>query len=98
MSHRRRTTHKDARGRPQRLWWIVGLALLAVVTVWAGNYLMRPRAAAEPATEVSEIPHIHGLALRLAFPYGRHTGLPCSVAVTNAGVRRALSTGSVDCP
>jgi hypothetical protein len=37
-----------------------------------------------------------GLALRLAFPYGRHTGLPCSVSVTLGWVRRALSTGSVN--
>src|SRR5262247_1030052 len=41
-------------------------------------------------------PHTYWLALRLAFPRGRCTGLPCSVSVTRGWVRRALSTGSVD--
>ena len=40
-------------------------------------------------------PHPHGLALRLAFPRGRHTGFPCSGSVTDEWGRRALSTGSV---
>src|SRR5438105_4203930 len=40
-------------------------------------------------------PHTYRLALRLTFPRGRCTGLPCSVSVTHEWVRRALSTGSV---
>jgi hypothetical protein len=46
------------------------------------------------ASSILPFPHIHGLALRFAFPSGRRTGLPCSVSVTNAWVRHALSTGS----
>src|SRR5215510_1980553 len=40
-------------------------------------------------------PHTYRLALRLTFPGGRCTGLPCSVSVTPEWLRRALSTGSV---
>ena len=48
------------------------------------------------ASSILPFPHIYRLALRLAFPCGRRTGLPCSVSVTHGWVRRALSTGSVD--
>ena len=47
------------------------------------------------ASSILPFPHIYRLALRLAFPCGRRTGLPCSVSVTHEWVRRALSTGSV---
>src|SRR5262249_54107923 len=47
------------------------------------------------ASSILPFPHIYRLALRLAFPRGRRTGLPCSVSVTAEWVRRALSTGSV---
>ena len=47
------------------------------------------------AFSILPCPHVYRLALRLAFPYGRRTGLPCSVSVTAEWVRRALSTGSV---
>src|SRR5215472_16534312 len=47
------------------------------------------------ASSILPFPHIYRLALRLAFPRGRRTGLPCSVSVTDEWVRRALSTGSV---
>ena len=47
------------------------------------------------ASSIFPFPHIYRLALRLAFPCGRRTGLPCSVSVTHEWVRRALSTGSV---
>ena len=47
------------------------------------------------ASSILPFPHIYRLALRLAFPHGRRTGLPCSVSVTHGWVRRALSTGSV---
>src|SRR5437870_8949374 len=47
------------------------------------------------ASSILPCPHIYRLALRLAFPCGRRTGLPCSVSVTHEWVRRALSTGSV---
>ena len=50
------------------------------------------------ASSILPFPHIYRLALRLAFPRGRRTGLPCSVSVTHGWVRRALSTGSVWCP
>jgi hypothetical protein len=46
------------------------------------------------ASSILPFPHTPGLALRFAFPYGRRTGLPCSVSVTNEWVRHALSTGS----
>ena len=46
------------------------------------------------ASSILPFPHVHRLALRFAFPYGRRTGLPCSVSVTNEWVRHALSTGS----
>jgi hypothetical protein len=39
-----------------------------------------------------------GLPYGLLSLKGRHTGLPCSAAITNEWVRRALSTGSVECP
>src|SRR5215831_6263277 len=38
------------------------------------------------ASSILPLPHVYRLALRLAFPYGRHTGLPCSVSVTANGV------------
>ena len=38
------------------------------------------------ASSILPFPHIYRLALRLAFPDGRHTGLPCSVSVTTNGV------------
>src|SRR5262249_15202395 len=47
------------------------------------------------ASSILLCPHAYRLALRLTFPCGRRTGLPCSVAVTDEWVRRALSTGSV---
>src|SRR5262245_64119157 len=47
------------------------------------------------ASSILPFPHVYRLALRLAFPCGRRTGLPCSVSVTDEWVRRALSTGSV---
>src|SRR3989475_4939768 len=47
------------------------------------------------ASSILPFPHVCRLALRLAFPYGRRTGLPCSVSVTHEWGRRALSTGSV---
>ena len=50
------------------------------------------------ASSILPFPHIYRLALRLAFPRGRRTGLPCSVSVTHGWGRRALSTGSVWCP
>lgn len=46
------------------------------------------------ASSILPFPHTHELALRFAFPYGRRTGLPCSVSVTNEWGRHALSTGS----
>jgi hypothetical protein len=48
------------------------------------------------ASSILPLPHVYRLALRLAFPRGRRTGLPCSVSVTDEWGRRALSTGSVD--
>src|SRR6266446_5417652 len=47
------------------------------------------------ASSILPLPHAYRLALRLAFPRGRRTGLPCSVSVTYEWSRRALSTGSV---
>jgi hypothetical protein len=47
------------------------------------------------ASSILPFPHAYRLALRLAFPCGRRTGLPCSVSVTDEWGRRALSTGSV---
>ena len=47
------------------------------------------------ASSILPCPHACRLPLRCAFPCGRRTGLPCSVAVTNEWGRRALSTGSV---
>jgi hypothetical protein len=38
------------------------------------------------ASSILLLPHAYQLALRLAFPHGRHTGLPCSVSVTTNGV------------
>src|SRR5439155_14773403 len=38
------------------------------------------------ASSILPFPHIYRLALRLAFPHGRRTGLPCSVSVTTHGV------------
>src|SRR5262245_19136524 len=38
------------------------------------------------ASSILPLPHVHRLALRLAFPHGRRTGLPCSVSVTTNGV------------
>lgn len=38
------------------------------------------------ASSLLPFPHAYRLALRLAFPCGRHTGLPCSVSVTANGV------------
>ena len=46
------------------------------------------------ASSILPFPHVYGLALRLTFPPGRHTGLLCSVSVTHEWVRHALSTGS----
>ena len=39
-----------------------------------------------------------GLPYGLLSLKGRHTGFPCSAAITNKWVRHALSTGSVECP
>jgi hypothetical protein len=47
------------------------------------------------ASSILPFPHVYRLALRLTFPRGRRTGLPCSVSATNEWGRRALSTGSV---
>src|SRR5499427_6467599 len=47
------------------------------------------------ASSILLCPHACRLSLRLAFPHGRRTGLPCSVSVTHEWGRRALSTGSV---
>jgi len=47
------------------------------------------------ASSILLCPHVYRLALRLAFPCGRRTGLPCSGSVTDEWGRRALSTGSV---
>ena len=38
------------------------------------------------ASSILLYPHAFRLALRLAFPCGRHTGFPCSVSVTTNGV------------
>src|SRR5882724_13585044 len=38
------------------------------------------------ASSILPFPHIYRLALRLAFPHGRRTGLPCSVSVTTNGL------------
>jgi hypothetical protein len=38
------------------------------------------------ASSILLLPHVYRLALRLAFPRGRRTGLPCSVSVTTNGV------------
>src|SRR6266853_1725696 len=38
------------------------------------------------ASSILLLPHVYHLALRFAFPCGRHTGLPCSVSVTTNGV------------
>src|SRR5712692_4362821 len=38
------------------------------------------------ASSILLLPHAYRLALRLAFPHGRRTGLPCSVSVTTNGV------------
>src|SRR5713101_5572036 len=38
------------------------------------------------ASSILPCPHAYWLALRLAFPHGRRTGLPCSVSVTRNGV------------
>jgi len=38
------------------------------------------------ASSILPFPHAYRLALRLAFPHGRRTGLPCSVSVTTHGV------------
>jgi hypothetical protein len=38
------------------------------------------------ASSILPFPHAYRLALRLAFPCGRRTGLPCSVSVTANGV------------
>src|SRR5262249_61693300 len=38
------------------------------------------------ASSILPFPHVYRLALRLAFPDGRRTGLPCSVSVTTNGV------------
>ena len=48
------------------------------------------------ASSLLPLPHAYRLPLRLAFPRGRRTGLPCSVSGTYAWGRRALSTGSVE--
>src|SRR6266852_3983303 len=37
------------------------------------------------ASSLLLLPHAYQLALRLAFPHGRRTGLPCSVSVTTHG-------------
>ena len=78
--------------------------LLMEPQVWsippARRSTVRPRVAASHdrracASSLLLCPHTYPLALRLAFPHGRRTGLPCSVSVTREWVRRALSTGSV---
>src|SRR5918992_6146427 len=38
------------------------------------------------AFSILPFPHVHGLALRVAFPFGRRTGLPCSISVTSSGL------------
>ena len=38
------------------------------------------------ASSILLFPHAYRLALRLAFPHGRRTGLPCSVSVTTNGL------------
>src|SRR5207244_1568824 len=38
------------------------------------------------ASSILPFPHAYRLALRLAFPHGRRTGLPCSISVTTNGV------------
>jgi hypothetical protein len=38
------------------------------------------------ASSILPCPHAYRLALRLTFPHGRRTGLPCSVSVTTNGV------------
>src|SRR5215813_7498446 len=38
------------------------------------------------ASSILPLPHVYRLALRLAFPRGRRTGLPCSVSITTNGV------------
>jgi hypothetical protein len=38
------------------------------------------------ASSILPCPHIYRLALRLTFPHGRRTGLPCSVSITTNGV------------
>ena len=38
------------------------------------------------ASSLLLLPHAYQLALRLAFPHGRRTGLPCSVSITTNGV------------
>src|SRR5215831_2145723 len=38
------------------------------------------------ASSLLPLPHVYRLALRLTFPRGRRTGLPCSVSVTTNGV------------
>ena len=37
------------------------------------------------ASSILLCPHAYRLALRLAFPYGKRTGFPCSVSVTTNG-------------
>lgn len=62
MSRRNRLARRRTAARP-RTRWIVGLTLVAAAALGLGLYLLRPRAAAEPAPEVHEISHIHGLAV-----------------------------------
>jgi hypothetical protein len=45
-----------------------------------------PRYRTAFASSILPCPHVYQLALRLAFPPGRRTGLPCSVSVTTNGV------------
>src|SRR5262245_4286381 len=69
--------------------------LLMEQQVWsiphARRSTVRPRVAAPHyrmafASSILPCPHAYRLALRLTFPCGRRTGLPCSVFVTTHGV------------
>src|SRR5437870_3715973 len=48
------------------------------------------------ASSILLCPHAYRLALRLAFPYGKRTGFPCSVSVTTNGVGALCPPGACD--
>ena len=48
------------------------------------------------ASSILPFPHVYWLALRLTFPCGRRTGLPCSVSVTTNGVGALYPPGAWD--